>query len=68
MQIGKQKIADGALLFACNVNDKSYNSAKIPHNRKVPIPFSISLLYAKNILFISCEIKTLREDAHSAQG
>ena len=41
----------GALLFACNVNNKSYNSAKIPHNRKVPIPFSLSLLYAKNILF-----------------
>ena len=73
MQIGKQKIADGALLFACNVNDKSNNSAKIPHNRKVPIPFSISLLYAKNILFYfignaSYEIKTPRTDAHSAQG
>ena len=52
MQIGKQKIADrGIYKKKTYVKDKSYNSAKIPHNRKVPIPFSLSLLYAKNILF-----------------
>ena len=52
MQIGKQKIADrGIYKKKTYVKDKSYNSAKIPHNRKVPIPISISLLYAKNIRF-----------------
>ncbi|MBD9125715.1 MAG: hypothetical protein EGP68_13475, partial [Lachnospiraceae bacterium] len=62
--MASRKLQAGALLFACNVNDKSYNSAKIPHNRKVPIPFSISLLYAKNIRFYFLGNKNAPRGSH----